>query len=97
MPCEKADLPGGSYAIICSRGGSAKRCTYCGARASQLCDFPVLKPATLRKPAHKGTCDAPLCVRCTWKIAGDGDLCRAHAPLWDELLGKPKVGPGATA
>lgn len=26
---------------------------------------------------------------------GDGDLCRAHAPLWDAALARPKVGPGA--
>lgn len=87
MPCETKDLGGGSFAIVCSKGSGA-RCAYCSNRGTQLCDFPVTRNG------KKGTCDVRLCTRCSTKIAGDGDLCRAHAPLWDSALGKPKVGPG---
>lgn len=73
--------------IACTRGRQPKPCAYCGRPSSRLCDFPV-KVGDL---GHKTTCDAPLCDRCTTKIAGDGDLCRTHAPLWDAALGKPKA------
>jgi len=76
-------------AIACSRGRPRKRCAYCGGEATRLCDFSVTRGA------KRGTCDVGLCSRCTTKIAGDGDLCRAHAPLWDRALGKPLVGPGS--
>ena len=90
MPCETKDLGnGGGFAIICSRGRSGKRCAHCGAAAALLCDFPV------ERVGKRATCDAPLCARCTTKIAGDGDLCRPHARLWDKELGRPTVGPGA--
>ena len=95
MPCDTADLPGGVTAIVCSRGRSSKPCAYCGRASTRLCDFPVLKKIRSTGLETKGTCDVPLCDRCTSKIAGDGDLCRAHVPLWDAQLGKPKVGPGA--
>ena len=91
MPCNPVKLPGGGTAIVCSgRGRRPKPCAYCGRPSSRLCDFPVTKDRGV-----KGTCDAPLCERCTARIAGDGDLCRAHAPLWDQKLGRPTVGPGA--
>jgi len=88
MPCRPVPLPGG-FAVVCGPGNRSKPCTYCGRNSSRLCDFPVLRKGI------KTTCDAPLCDRCTQRIAGDGDLCRAHAPLWDAALGKPTVGPGA--
>ena len=75
MPCEKVDLGGGSMAIVCSRGRRA--CSYCSSTSSRLCDYPV-------KEHKSGTCDRPLCERCITRITGDGDLCRAHAPLWKE-------------
>jgi hypothetical protein len=89
MPCDPVKLPDGGMALVCSRGRRSRPCRYCGRASSRLCDFPVLRGL------HKGTCDTPICERCTTRIAGDGDLCRVHAPLWDAALGKPKVGPGA--
>jgi hypothetical protein len=89
MPCTPLKLGDGVTALICSRGRTRKRCRYCSGAGGRLCDFPVTRDGV------RGTCDAPLCSRCTTKIAGDGDLCRAHAPLWDAALGRPKVGPGA--
>jgi hypothetical protein len=77
VPCEKVDLGGGSMAIVCSRGRRARSCSYCSSTSSRLCDYPV-------KEHKSGMCDRPLCERCTTRIAGDGDLCRAHAPLWKE-------------
>ena len=87
MTCEVKDLKG-TMAIVCGRRAS-KSCRYCHGASSRLCDFPVVREG------KRGTCDAPLCSRCTTRIAGDGDLCRAHAPLWDMARGQAKVGPGA--
>jgi len=84
MPCDRVPLPGGSTAIVCSRGRRGAPCAYCGRASSRLCDFPVTKDRGV-----KGTCDAPLCSSCTTRIAGDGDLCRTHAPLWNAALGRP--------
>jgi hypothetical protein len=78
------------FVIVCSRGQRSTPCAYCGRPSSRLCDFPVTRNG------KRGTCDAALCARCTSKIAGDGDLCRAHAPLWNKATGKATVGPGAT-
>ncbi len=89
MPCTPVKLPDGGFAILCSRGQTRKRCNYCDGIADRLCDYPVLRNG------KRSTCDAPLCSRCTTRIAGDGDLCRAHAPLWDAALGRPRVGSGA--
>ena len=101
---DRVDTPHGT-AFICGRGRRSKPCAYCGSASSRLCDFPVLRRVARGRPGIRadeslmpkvrGTCDEPLCDRCTSKIAGDGDLCRAHAPLWDAALGKPTVGPGA--
>lgn len=85
MPCEKvpfADKEG--FVILCSRGRRRRvRCTYCSGDSSRLCDYPVTRNG------QKATCDAPLCGRCTQKIAGDGDLCREHAPFFKTMGGKP--------
>jgi hypothetical protein len=84
VPCHQTP-----YGFACTRGRATKRCAYCGRSADRLCDFPVLRNG------QRTTCDAPLCSRCTSRIAGDGDLCRAHRPLWDAATNKPTVGPGA--
>ena len=91
MPCEfKRDEAGAVTAIVCSRGRARKRCVHCGGPGSQLCDFPVLRDG------RKTTCDAALCRHCSTKPhAGDVDLCRPHAAQWDQVTGRPKVGPGA--
>lgn len=89
MPCDPVKLPGGGTALVCSRARRPKPCAYCQSASGRLCDFPVLRNS------RRTTCDEPLCPRCTTRIAGDGDLCRAHAAVWDFVLSKPKVGPGA--
>lgn len=93
MACEEVKHLGPSgplVAIVCSRGGPRpKPCVYCGSRSSRLCDFPVLRDG------KRATCDDALCSGCTTRIAGDGDLCRAHAVVWDTATNKPTVGPGA--
>jgi hypothetical protein len=84
MPCHRTP-----YGFACTHGRTTKRCAYCGRPSDRLCDFPVLRDG------KRTTCDAALCSRCTTRIAGDGDLCRSHAPLWDAATNKPTVGPGA--
>ncbi len=91
MPCNPAKMPDGTTAIVCTRGRTTRQCRYCTGAADRLCDYPVVRDG------KRGTCDAPICSRCTTRIAGDGDLCRAHAPLWDAALNRPKVGPGAAS
>ena len=69
MACTFTPSPGGfGPAIVC---GPTRRCK-CGRRATLLCDWKV--------PSRKsGTCDAPICDRCTTSPAPDKDLCPAHA------------------
>jgi hypothetical protein len=75
MTCEHVHLPDGSAAIVCS-SHSRQRCA-CGRRATQLCDWKV--------PGKKsGTCDAPLCSRCTTSPAPDKDLCAKHVQAFAE-------------
>ena len=73
MTCEHVSLPGGGTAIVCS---STRRCK-CGHRATLLCDW--------KAPERKsGTCDAPLCARCTFSPAPVKDLCPAHHQAFNE-------------
>lgn len=75
MTCEHVTLPDGTRAIVCS-SGRRKLCK-CGRAATLLCDWKV--------PAKKsGTCDAPICDRCTTSPAPDKDLCREHAKAYEE-------------
>lgn len=68
MNCQPVKLPNGGSAILC---GTKRRCK-CGRRATLLCDWKV--------PTKKsGTCDAPICTRCTTSPAPDKDLCPKHA------------------
>ena len=55
-------------AIVC---GPTQRCK-CGNRATLLCDWKV-------PSKRSGTCDAPICRRCTTSPAADKDLCQTHA------------------
>lgn len=74
MPCTVTTLPGGQRAIVCTARGRQKRCG-CGNPSTKLCDWKV--------PSKKsGTCDAPLCERCTHVPAPDKDLCPQHAAEW---------------
>lgn len=87
MHCENIDVPGVGRVIICGRNPSIDvraACRVCGAPASKLCDFPTRRPVIHggRQTLQKGTCDAPLCEKCTTDIGGDSDLCPVHAKAW---------------
>jgi hypothetical protein len=74
MPCRHVALPDGSAAIVC---GPGKRCVVCRRAADRLCDWKV--------PERKsGTCDKPICYRCTVSPTPDKDLCPDHAASFDE-------------
>jgi hypothetical protein len=67
MACEHVTLPEGGHAIVCS---SRRRCE-CGRPEMLLCDWIV--------PGKKsGTCDKPLCSRCSMSPAIGKDLCSTH-------------------
>jgi hypothetical protein len=76
MPCERVSLPGGGFAIVCGTRSRRQRCA-CGQPSTQLCDWKV--PERL-----SGTCDAPICARCSVSPAPDKDLCPAHAAAFRE-------------
>jgi hypothetical protein len=84
MPCEVIKFPDGGHGIICSRGPRTKPkpCVRCGEPSSQLCDWKV----TNRK---SGTCDRPLCQRCTFSPAEEKDLCPEHAATWKARGSQP--------
>jgi hypothetical protein len=70
MTCTPINLPGGGRAIVCGPRRKVRRCA-CGRSAALLCDWKV--------PGRKsGTCDKPVCDRCTTSPAPDKDLCAAH-------------------
>ena len=77
MSCRTVDLPGGNGTVIVRRRGrKPASCSYCSRPSSRLCDFPV-------KGKRGGTCDVAMCERCSTRIAGERDLCRDHASLWN--------------
>ena len=84
MRCEKVEDKDKKLTIImCGRGrATGKRCQYCGAADSRLCDYPV------RRNGNLTTCDVPMCGQCTFKpepdrrrVPTDEDYCRAHATM----------------
>lgn len=80
--CSVVKMPGGGVAIVCSRGRRHKRCA-CGRTANRLCDWKV-------KGKRSGTCDEPLCERCTHSPASEKDLCPTHADAWKARCDKQK-------
>ena len=76
MPCNHVTLPDGARAIVCTPRRKAKRCD-CGRRADLLCDWIV-------KGKKSGTCDKPICARCTTSPEPDKDLCPEHARAFEE-------------
>lgn len=74
MPCTPFTLPDGSRGLACS-SSRRPRCA-CGQRSTRLCDWKV----------EGGTCDRPLCSRCTLAPAPDKDLCPQHAAEWKTLV-----------
>ena len=75
MTCEHVQLPGGGSAIVCTSGRRLK-CVGCGKPARLLCDWKT-------PGVRNGTCDAPVCERCSTKPAPDKDLCPAHAEAYE--------------
>lgn len=75
MTCTPTTLPDGARAIVCT---TTTRCK-CGRPAKLECDWKV-------KERPSGTCDTPLCARCTYSPAAGKDLCPAHATDWKALL-----------
>ena len=73
--CDVVTLPNGTRAIVCGGHRGRKRCA-CGRRATLACDWRV----TTRR---SGTCDAPICARCTTSPAPEKDLCRLHAEAYE--------------
>lgn len=72
MTCHRIDLPGGGFAIACTRGPRRKSapCLYCTAPHTKLCDYEV---------APGKTCDRKLCDRCAVHVGPNRDLCPDHA------------------
>ena len=75
MTCTPVTLPAGGHAIVC---GSSARCR-CGRRAPLLCDWKVPE-------RRSGTCDTPVCERCTTSPTAGKDLCPTHAAAWADWL-----------
>lgn len=74
MTCERVQI-GGHVGIVCGVRG-ARRCP-CGHLATLECDWKV--------PGRRsGTCDAPLCERCTTRPAPGKDLCARHVEAFAE-------------
>jgi hypothetical protein len=86
MACESVTLPGGTRAIVCGTR-RRQRCA-CGAVATKLCDW---KAAT-----KSGTCDAPLCARCSTAPAPDKDLCLTHAIAFDEWKARRAIASASS-
>lgn len=73
MPCTPTPTPYG-VAIVCTRGRRKVQRCECGRHATKLCDWKI----------PGGTCDIPLCERCTTVPAPDKDLCPGHAEEWEK-------------
>ena len=87
MTCHVVDT-GNGRAIVCTRE-RGRRCASCGALATLLCDWKV-------PHRRSGTCDQPICPRCTVSPAPEKDLCPEHAAAWQARLAarlQPKGHP----
>jgi hypothetical protein len=72
MPCTPfRSADGKTFGFICSRGQKQKRCLFCGAPSTKLCDHKM--------PSGK-TCDAPVCEKCATHAHPDTDYCPSHKP-----------------
>jgi hypothetical protein len=75
MTCTVIDAGNGARAIVCGPRGRRSRCAGCGKLAGRLCDWKV--------PSRRsGTCDKPICTRCTHNPAPGKDLCPTHRDEW---------------
>lgn len=71
--CERVELPGGGFAIIC--GGRHRRpstCIHCPRPSEVLCDH---------RNGDGQTCDAPLCRTCALHVGKHRDYCKHHAKV----------------
>jgi hypothetical protein len=73
LACERIPMPNGGAAIVCGTR-RRQRCA-CGRPGTLLCDW--------KTPTTRGTCDAPICARCTTSPAPDKDLCAKHAAAFE--------------
>jgi hypothetical protein len=87
VPCERVQLPGGGWAIVCGPKRRAKPCP-CGSglRATQLCDWKT-------PDGPEPTCSAPTCKACTHVPAPGKDLCPDHRRAWDAMMQARKNRP----
>lgn len=81
MPCTRVDLGDGTFAIACTRGRKPRRCAYCSAPGTQLCDHVV--------GAGSQTCDTPVCREHAHHVEPDRDYCRAHLPAGGSSMTTP--------
>ncbi len=73
MPCDPVKLPGGTSAIVCSRGRRPIRCVTCGQPGNLLCDYPVTRDG------RSTTCDRPCCKQHAVQVGKGLHHCMAHA------------------
>lgn len=78
MVCQRVTLPSGTAAIVCGPRQRKRKCVACGKPADLLCDWKV-------KAKRSGTCDAPICARCSHVPAPNKDLCPEHAAKWRSM------------
>lgn len=83
MVCTRVTLGDGTTAIVCGPKQKRKPCSSCGRPAGLLCDWKV--PERL-----SGTCDKPICDRCTHSPAPDKDLCGEHQAALIERIKRGK-------
>ena len=70
MPCY-IRTQNGHTVIACARTSHQKQahCRYCGRPAPLLCDYPL---------PGGGTCDAPICHKCSVRVSSNTDYCTVH-------------------
>lgn len=70
MPCNiMRDANGRPFGIVCSRGPARRRCAFCGAWSTKLCDWPA---------GPGKTCDRPLCDKHAVNVGPNRDWCPNH-------------------
>lgn len=75
MGCDRVDLGDGNFAIVCSRGRRAPKCSVPG------CDRPSAKQCDYPTKSKSGTCDKHLCAAHATSGGREIDYCPPHAKL----------------
>src|SRR5580692_5630775 len=93
-------VPGtNAIAFVRVAGRRPPPCCKCGAHSSIACDW-ILKDSdpqsarsrrtepyrSAKAHARRKTCDAQLCIDCTYSPAPGKDLCPTHAAIWRSYL-----------